>query len=52
MLGVASSASDAEIKSVYYKLSLKLHPDKNPDQSTEDAEMFTKINLVITLLPL
>ena len=51
MLGVASSASDAEIKSVYYKLSLKLHPDKNPDQSAEDAEMFTKINLVITLLP-
>jgi len=52
MLGVVSSASDAEIKAVYYKLSLKLHPDKNPDQSTEDAEMFTKINLVTPRLPL
>ncbi|KAJ1490838.1 hypothetical protein T484DRAFT_1934409, partial [Baffinella frigidus] len=50
VLGVASSASDADIKQVYYKLSLKLHPDKNPDQSTEDAEMFTKINLAYKTL--
>ena len=44
MLGLPSSASDADVKRVYRELSLQLHPDKNPGQSQEDAERFTRIN--------
>lgn len=33
-LGLPDDADDAEIKKVYRKLSIKYHPDKNPDEAS------------------
>merc|ERR1719161_605981 len=33
-LGLPEDADDAEIKKVYRKLSIKYHPDKNPDEAS------------------
>ncbi|URD83894.1 DnaJ domain [Musa troglodytarum] len=41
LLGVSQSANASEIKKAYYKLSLKHHPDKNPDP--ESRKLFVKI---------
>ncbi|KAF8410689.1 hypothetical protein HHK36_003222 [Tetracentron sinense] len=41
ILGVSQSANASEIKKSYYKLSLKYHPDKNPDP--ESRKLFVKI---------
>jgi len=34
-LGLADDADDNEIKKVYRKLSIKYHPDKNPDEASK-----------------
>ncbi|KAF8409513.1 hypothetical protein HHK36_005589 [Tetracentron sinense] len=41
LLGVSQSANSSEIKKAYYKLSLKYHPDKNPDP--ESRKVFVKV---------
>jgi len=41
LLGLKQDANASEIKKAYYKLSLKHHPDKNPDP--ESRKVFVKI---------
>lgn len=43
ILGVAEGASEKEIKSAYRKLSLKYHPDRNPNDKVAE-EKFKEIN--------
>lgn len=45
-LELSTNASDEEIKRSYRKLSLKYHPDKNP----EGSEQFVKINKAFNVL--
>ncbi|CAI8583680.1 unnamed protein product, partial [Vicia faba] len=48
LLGVTQSANSSEIKKAYYKLSLKHHPDKNPDP--ESRKIFVKIATAYEIL--
>lgn len=43
ILGVSRSASDEEIKKGYRKMSLRWHPDKNPDNRESAEEKFKEI---------
>ncbi|ONH95411.1 hypothetical protein PRUPE_7G068800 [Prunus persica] len=49
VLGVDRSASQQEIKKAYYKLALRLHPDKNPGDE-EAKEKFQQLQKVISIL--
>ncbi|CAJ1910470.1 unnamed protein product [Sphenostylis stenocarpa] len=49
VLGVERTASQQEIKKAYYKLALRLHPDKNPgDEGAK--EKFQQLQKVISIL--
>lgn len=50
VLGVQSSSDDKAIKKAYRKLSLKYHPDKNPDNKQEAEEIFKKISYAYGIL--
>jgi thiol-disulfide isomerase/thioredoxin len=43
LLGVPRDADEKAIKKAFKKLSLKYHPDKNPDNKEESEKMFMKI---------
>ncbi|MED6110561.1 Chaperone protein dnaJ 6 [Stylosanthes scabra] len=49
VLGVERTASQQEIKKAYYKLALRLHPDKNPGDE-EAKEKFQQLQNVISIL--
>ncbi len=50
VLNLSPDATPAEIRKAYLKLSLKYHPDKNPDNQEEAKEQFVKIGQAYDVL--
>ncbi|CAI8614036.1 unnamed protein product [Vicia faba] len=49
VIGLEKTTSQQEIKKAYYKLALRLHPDKNPDDE-EAKEKFQQLQKVISII--
>lgn len=49
-LGIESSASETDIKKAYRKMSIKYHPDKNPDDKEGATKKFQEISEAYTIL--
>jgi curved DNA-binding protein CbpA len=49
VLGVKTDASDSDLKKAYHKLSIKWHPDKNPDNKEEATKKFQEISEAYSL---
>jgi len=50
VLGVARNAEEKDIKKAYRKLSLKYHPDKNPNNKEAAEEIFKKLSFAYGIL--
>ena len=50
ILGLNKGASDSEIKKAYRKLSVKWHPDKNPNNKEEATRQFQEISEAYSIL--
>lgn len=50
ILGINKNASADEIKKAYRKLSMKWHPDRNPDNKEEAEKKFKEINKAYEIL--
>lgn len=50
ILGLDRNASESDIKKHYKKLSLKYHPDKNPENREESEKKFKKISEAYSIL--
>jgi len=50
ILGLQKNANEQEIKKNYKKLSLKYHPDKNPENREDSEKKFKKISEAYTIL--
>ena len=49
-LGVSPNASETELKKAYRKLSVKWHPDKNPNNKEEATKKFQEISEAYSIL--
>ena len=50
VLGVTRNAPEEDIKKAYRKLSLKYHPDKNPNNKEAAEEIFKKVSFAYGIL--
>ena len=50
VLGVSRNSDNSAIKKAYRKLSLKYHPDKNPNNKEAAEEVFKKLSYAYGIL--